>query len=129
MLTDRPIRVSIPAADVARAKRFFAEQLGLTPYSEHQYGVIYHSGGAQITIVGQAQAAGQAQYSLMTWLVEDIEATVATLRARGVVFEEYDFDLPNFHMEDGIATIEEDRVAWFKDSEGNLLAVAQMAAD
>jgi hypothetical protein len=59
----------------------------------------------------------------MTWLTSDIEADVADLKARGVVFEEY--DLPGLKTIDGVATIGESKGAWFKDSEGNLLALGQ----
>ena len=63
--------------------------------------------------------------------VEDIEATVAALRARGVVFEEY--DAPRLKTQNGIADIDGnypskgvgERGAWFKDSEGNLLSLGQ----
>ena len=59
----------------------------------------------------------------MTWLTDDIEADVADLQARGVVFEEY--DLPGLKTVNGIATIGESKGAWFKDSEGNLLALGE----
>ena len=67
----------------------------------------------------------------MGWEVDDIDATVAELRSRGVVFEEY--DLPGLETVDGIATIEGnypskgsgERAAWFRDSEGNMLGIGQ----
>jgi hypothetical protein len=68
----------------------------------------------------------------MGWEVEDLEATVAELRSRGVVFEEY--DLPGLRTVDGIADIEGnypskggvgEKGAWFHDSEGNLLGIGQ----
>ena len=67
----------------------------------------------------------------MAWDVADIESAVASLRARGVVFEEY--DLPGLKTVNGIADIEGnypskgvgERAAWFKDSEGNLLGLGQ----
>jgi hypothetical protein len=57
------------------------------------------------------------------WSVDDLDATVQELRSNGVVFEEY--DLPGFKTVDGIAEIEGVKGGWFKDSEGNTLAVAQ----
>jgi hypothetical protein len=67
----------------------------------------------------------------MAWEVDDIESVVAALRARDVVFEEY--DLPDLKTVKGIANIEGnypskgigERAAWFKDSEGNLLGLGQ----
>jgi hypothetical protein len=61
----------------------------------------------------------------MTWAVDDIEVVVADLRAKGVVFEEY--DLPGLKTVGGIAETAGDRAAWFKDSEGNILGLVQLA--
>jgi hypothetical protein len=61
----------------------------------------------------------------MTWLTDDIEADVAALAARGVVFEEY--DLPDLKTINRVATIGASKGAWFKDSEGNLLAQGQFS--
>jgi hypothetical protein len=57
--------------------------------------------------------------------VKDVEAAVADLRAKGVTFEEY--DMPGLKTVDGIAGLGEERVAWFKDPEGNILSLAQIA--
>jgi hypothetical protein len=59
----------------------------------------------------------------MTWMTHDIEADVAELKARGVVFEEY--DTPQVKTVKSVATIGQSKGAWFKDSEGNLLALGQ----
>ena len=80
------------------------------------------------------QSAGRpsGEHTQMAWTVDDIEGVVATLRSRGVVFE--DVDVPGFHTADGIAEIEGnypsaggvgERGAWFRDSEGNLLGIGQ----
>jgi hypothetical protein len=58
-------------------------------------------------------------------VVDDIEAEVAGLRARGVVFEEY--NLPGLKTVDGIANTNAGRAAWFKDSEGNILGLIQLS--
>ena len=123
MLANRPVRLSIPASDLARAKQFYADKLGLVPSSEGQFGLNYVSQGTLFTIV-PSDSAGKASYSLMTWLVDNIQTTVTELRARGIAFEDY--DLPFMKTVDGIADFGQDQVAWFKDSEGNLLAIAQV---
>lgn len=123
MLADTPIQVSIPAADKARAKKFYAEKLGLTPYVESGFGLYYQCGGTKFAIV-QSDSAGKASYSLMSWLVSDLDAEMAAMRARGVEFIEY--DLPNMKTVNGVWEIYGDRLAWFKDSEGNTLALAQI---
>jgi hypothetical protein len=73
-------------------------------------------------------SAGTAQHTLGGWVVDDLEATVADLRERGVEFEEY--DLPSLKTVDGIAQLGDvERAAWFRDSEGNILAVSQFLTD
>ncbi|MCI0709170.1 MAG: VOC family protein [Chloroflexi bacterium] len=123
MLQDLSLRLSIPVRDMTRAKQFYGEKLGLTPSYEHEYAVIYRSGDSAFSLV-ESESAGQGQYSLMTWLVADIEETKHWLETRGVVFEVYNF--PGVEFANGIADFGTDRVAWFKDSEGNLLAIAQL---
>jgi hypothetical protein len=60
----------------------------------------------------------------MAWFVKDIADTVAELRRRGVRFEEYDF--PGLKTVDGIADLGYEKSAWFRDSEGNLLALGEL---
>ena len=124
MLANLAIRPSLPAADLDRARQFFAAKLGLTPHHESAFGLLYTCGGTDFSVV-PTQDAGRATYSLLTWLSPDLTRDMAALRARGVVFE--DFDLPFLKTVEGVMTFEGgDQVAWFKDSEGNLLALAQL---
>jgi catechol 2,3-dioxygenase-like lactoylglutathione lyase family enzyme len=123
MLANRPIRLSIPARDLARAKQFYADKLGLTPSSESEFGLNYRSENGLFTIV-PSESAGQASYSLLTWIVDDIETMMSAMRTQGIEFEDY--DLPFLKTVNGIADFGQDKVAWFKDSEGNLLAIAQV---
>jgi hypothetical protein len=62
----------------------------------------------------------------MGFLVEDVASEVAALKARGVVFQEY--DLPGLKTVEGIAEIDPGKAAWFEDSEGNVLGVVQLSA-
>jgi catechol 2,3-dioxygenase-like lactoylglutathione lyase family enzyme len=126
MLGRYSIVPTIPVTELERAKRFFAEKLGLIPYSEDDGAAHYRSGSGTFDLY-PTQFAGTAQHTLLAWEVDDIDLVVAGLRDRGVVFEDYDF--PGMDHETGIATIEADRVAWFKDTEGNILAVAQPRSD
>jgi extradiol dioxygenase family protein len=121
MLTNTPTRISIPVADMARARHFYAETLGQTILTEHEFATIFESAGTQIAITASPDA-GKATYSLVTWLVDDIDARMADLRQAGIQFEEYAF----VDMENGKAKLGQDVVAWFKDTEGNLLAIAQL---
>ncbi|MCE7946551.1 MAG: VOC family protein [Chloroflexi bacterium CFX4] len=122
MLANYNLTPTIPAADLGRARRFYERVLGLTPVQESADGIIYRCGQTELLLYPTTNA-GTAQHTLMAWMVDDIEAVVAHLRAQGVVFEEYDF--PNLKTVNGIAELASERSAWFKDSEGNILAVGQ----
>ena len=122
MLRAAPIRAYIPVADVSRARNFYEKTLGLTPKEEYAGGVIYECGGAEVFMY-PTKNAGTSKASQAYWQVNDVEAEVAELKARGVVFEEY--DMPGIRMKDSIATGGGAKTAWFKDTEGNTLAVSQ----
>ncbi len=113
---------TIPAQDLARAKAYYEEKLGLKPTEERPEGLIYETAGTQFLLF-TSMGKANGEHTQFGWEVSDIESAVSTLRANGVVFEEYDF--PGLKTVDGIADIEGERGAWFKDSEGNLLAIGE----
>lgn len=122
MLTKRSIYPTLPAQDLARAKKFYAEKLGLTPARETSDGLEYRNGETGFLLfISTGQSKGE--FTQAAWETEDIEAEVRELKGRGVVFMEY--DQPNFKSVNGIVEMETERSAWFKDSEGNLLAIGQ----
>ncbi len=123
MLKDFDLVPTLPAGDLERAKRFYEEKLGLTPESEDPSGVHYRTGSTRFDLY-PTQFAGIAKHTLGGWTVQDLEGVMSQLRERGVTFEEYDF--PGLKTENGIATIGPERAAWFKDSEGNTLALAEI---
>jgi predicted enzyme related to lactoylglutathione lyase len=122
MLSKAPIRAYIPASDVARARSFYEKKVGLTPKQEFAGGVIYECGGIDVFMYPTPNA-GTSKASQAFWEVEDLEAEVAELKARGVVFEEY--DMPGLKTRNGIAVGGGAKSAWFKDTEGNILAIRQ----
>ena len=122
MLRTAPIRAYIPASDVARARKFYEETVGLVPKLDYAGGVVYECGGTEVFLYPTPNA-GTSRASQAFWQVDDVEAEVAELRARGVVFEEY--DLPDVTWRNGIATGGGARTAWFKDTEGNIMAISQ----
>jgi predicted enzyme related to lactoylglutathione lyase len=122
MLRAAPIRAYIPASDISRARKFYEKTLGLRPKEEFAGGVIYECGGAEVFMY-PTNNAGTSSASQAFWQVDDVEAEVADLKARGVKFEEY--DLPGGTMKNSIATGGGAKTAWFKDTEGNILAVSQ----
>jgi catechol 2,3-dioxygenase-like lactoylglutathione lyase family enzyme len=123
MLAELPIHTALPVTDLERAKRFYAETLGLVPEVELPDGAFYRCGGGTRFLLFPSQAPSPGMHTQMTWNTSDIEATVLALQARGVIFEEY--DTPDLKTVNGVATIAESKGAWFKDSEGNLLALGQ----
>ena len=123
MLANFNVGFNIPAADMTRARQFYAEKLGLTPVAELATRVVYVCGGSSFALV-PSEGAGKASYSLMTWYVDDLALEMAALRSRGVTFEEY--DTPWLKTVNGVANLDGNQLAWFKDSEGNLLALAQL---
>jgi catechol 2,3-dioxygenase-like lactoylglutathione lyase family enzyme len=121
MLSDRMVYPTIPAADLARAQKWYEDKLGLKPRATEPMGSIYDMGEGTGFLLYPTPNAGQAPNTLMTFASTDVRADVTALRKRGVVFEEYDF--PGLKTVDGIARIGERDGAWFKDSEGNILAI------
>lgn len=124
MLKNAPVSPYIPVADVERAREFYEQKVGLVPQQEFGGGVIYECGKGTVIFMYPSAGAGTSQASCAFWQVDDVVAEVAELRARGVVFEEY--DMPGLKTEDGIATGGGAKTAWFKDSEGNIMAVSQV---
>jgi predicted enzyme related to lactoylglutathione lyase len=123
MFANYPIYPSLPATDLERAKGFYADKLGLTPESELEGGLFYRCGKDSRFSVFTSQGKASGTHTQAMWLVEDVESEVAALKARGVVFEEY--DVSSLSTVNSIATIGTAKGAWFKDSEGNLLSLAQ----
>jgi catechol 2,3-dioxygenase-like lactoylglutathione lyase family enzyme len=123
MLSEYPNHAALPATDLERAKRFYADQLGLTPESEGPDGLFYRCGGTTRFLVFPSGGTAGGTHTQMTWNTPDIEAVVADLKARAVVFEEY--DSPEVKTINSVATLGQSKGAWFKDSEGNLLALGQ----
>jgi catechol 2,3-dioxygenase-like lactoylglutathione lyase family enzyme len=125
------VATRLPAQDLERARRFYAEKLGLEPVDERPGGLLYRCGGVDFALFASA-GASPGTFTQMAWEVEDIETVVSELKQRGVVFEEV--DLPGLRTRDGIAEIDGnypskgargERGGWFRDSEGNMLGVGQ----
>jgi catechol 2,3-dioxygenase-like lactoylglutathione lyase family enzyme len=112
----------VPVSDWREAMSFYREKLGLELAEEvpSQNEARYRVGDA-LLITFESVGAGRSRHTVAAFVVEDVDAVVADLRERGVAFEEY--DLPEIKTENGIAVFGDTREAWFKDPDGNLLAV------
>jgi predicted enzyme related to lactoylglutathione lyase len=122
MLQDAPMFSYIPAKDVARARKFYEENLGFKAKEVTAGGVIYEFAKRTACFLYPTPNAGTSKASQAFWQVEDIEKEVADLRARGVKFEKY--DMPEMD-EQGISTAGGAKAAWFRDTEGNIMALIQ----
>jgi len=123
MLKDARIVPYIPVTNVARARKFYEEKIGLVAKEEYAGGVIYECGDGSWVFMYPSAGAGTSRASTAFWVVDDVVAEVAALRKKGVVFEEY--DMPGLKTVNGIATGGGAKTAWFKDTEGNILAISQ----
>jgi len=126
MLKDQQVGAVLPAADIARARDFYRDKLGLEPENpDADDNLRYQCGAGTSFFVYQTPNAGTAKNTQIGWMVDDLPAAVAELRAKDVVFEDYDF--PGLKTEDGIATMPDgSAAAWFLDTEGNILSLNYM---
>ena len=127
MLTSASVTANIPAADLDRARAFYADTLGLTPAMEVPEGgmLIYRTDGGTMFSVYQTEYAGQAGHTIAQFHVADVAAEVKELQSRGVTFEHY--DLPGLTWDGDIADMGGmGHAAWFKDSEDNILCLDDM---
>jgi predicted enzyme related to lactoylglutathione lyase len=126
MLQKFPLYAYFPARDVERARRFYEDKLRLKPKEEIAGGIVYEFAGGTGAFLYPTPNAGTSQASQAFWQVDDVDAEIAELKSRGVVFEAYD-DLPGERSPSGAITAGGAKAAWFKDSEGNILAIIQSA--
>ena len=125
MLQKSPFYAYIPAKDVARARRFYEGKLGFHPKHSVAGGVVYEFGDHTACFLYPTPNAGTSRASQAYWHVDDVEREVAELKARGVEFEDY--DMPGEKSPSGVVTAGGAKAAWFKDTEGNILAIVQDA--
>src|SRR3569833_3345805 len=122
MLGRKDIVGFIPTTDKLKARAFYEEILGLEFKEDAHFAVVMNVNGIDFWVVSVGEFT-PLPFTILGWAVQDIEASVNSMRAKGVDFEVYDF-LP--HDELGIWTAPDGaRVAWFKDPDGNTLSVSQ----
>lgn len=123
MLGDRRVHAILPTTDVEALRPFYEDALGLTPFAIVPGVVLYRAGAG--TIFGISRSGGRASgaHTQVAFTVPDIEAEVAELEARGVIFEQYEMP-KTVH---GVAAMPAGRAAWFKDPAGNLLGLIEFS--
>jgi catechol 2,3-dioxygenase-like lactoylglutathione lyase family enzyme len=117
----------LPAQDVERARAFYRDVLGFEPVRENHGHLFYECGGASF-LVFPSSGSPSGTHDQLGFVVEDLRAVVEELRGRGVEFEQYE-PRPGATFEDGVMDMGSVRAAWFKDSEGNLISLAQFAGE
>lgn len=126
MLSDVALHPTIPAVDIERARKFYEGKLGLRVVkTDPSPGITLEAGEGTILYIYQREVT-KADHTVVSFTVEDVEDQVSELKDKGVVFE--DVELPDMGIKtvDGIATMGDMKGAWFKDTEGNILAVTNM---
>lgn len=123
IVNDAPVYATIAAEDLERAKAWYAQKLDLHPSVETMGGAMYEVGGSRFFLF-PTPAAGTAQNTVMSWLVDDVAALVRELSDRGVEFET--FEAPGLEWDGVVATMPTgEKGVWFKDSEGNILGAGE----
>jgi len=117
------VETTIPAQDLERARAFYTEKLGLTPNSEGPIGLRFRLADGTRFRLFRSGGKASGTHTQMAIMVDDLVAAVTQLRARGVQFEEY--DSPGLKTREGIADVGYAKAAWFKDSEGNMIGIAE----
>jgi catechol 2,3-dioxygenase-like lactoylglutathione lyase family enzyme len=131
VLANVPVCATLPTSDLDRARRFYGEALGLTegPISVGGGAFFMAGGGTMLRIYERPPGYTPAEYTVVGFLVEDLEEEMSELRDRGVTFEEY--DLPRLKTENGVYTDEQRgaKGSWIRDPDGNILALTQLSSD
>ena len=125
MFKDYPLIARLAASDIKRAKAWYADKLGLTPQTEEMGGeVLYYQTGGHWFSIYQTTFAGTAKNTVAGWTVKGIEAFMEQMRARGVVFNDYDYG--EIKTVDGLMSMGGFKAAWFTDSEGNTIELSEV---
>jgi catechol 2,3-dioxygenase-like lactoylglutathione lyase family enzyme len=131
MINSLRITPTLPVVDLERAKRFYQEKLGLEIKMEDGMGVLFESGSSTLYIYKRAPT--KADHTVVSFEVEDLESEVQDLRDKGVKFEEYNIPEMGIKTVNGISTycVEdvEDKTAWLKDTEGNILGIHERVGE
>jgi len=123
MLQNSPMYAYIPAKDLGRARKFYEGKLGFVAKEVMEGGVVYEFADKTACFLYLTPNAGTSQASQAFWSVADVDREIEALKARGVALEHY--DLPGEKSPSGAITAGGAKAAWFKDSEGNIMALIQ----
>lgn len=123
MLGDKDAVATIAVKDLEAARKFYEGTLGLKPAERQEPGSLTLKSGSSTIFLYESQYAGTNQATALTWGDVDVDAIVDALGAKGVRFEHYD-GLPDTTREGDVHVAGDLRLAWLKDPDGNVLALA-----
>ncbi len=116
-----------PTSDISRARSFYLDTLGLSEFEGPSVpeSLLVQSGNSAFLVYQTQAKSGDA--TVLSFLVKDLDKVMKDLRDKGVKFEDY--DLPGLKTENGVAEDPQMRAAWFKDPDGNVIAIGEAAFD
>ena len=120
VLGNKDVIATIGVRDLEKAKQFYGGKLGLTPAPSSEKSVLNYRSGKSSLMVYVSEFAGTNQATAATWIVDDVEKLVGALKAKGVVFEHYDF--PGMTRKGDVHFAGKLKNAWAKDPDGNIVA-------
>jgi catechol-2,3-dioxygenase len=123
MLAEQPIDVMLLSTDLAVAKKFYGEKVGLGVLFESDDFVTFKCGGDSRLVVTKSSSGSADEQTKASWRVKDVATEVAALRSRGVEIAEYDY--PSLKTVDGVADVGFALSAWFTDPAGNTIGLLQ----
>lgn len=123
-LAHRAVAMMLPVTDVDRARTFYAESLGLdyTGTNDEGSAMFALDGGTTLVLLPRPESR-PSESTAMSFEVDDVSSEISGLKDRGVTFEDY--DLPDFRTVDHVCEFGDERAAWFKDPDGNVLCLHQ----
>jgi catechol 2,3-dioxygenase-like lactoylglutathione lyase family enzyme len=123
MLGEHPVTPVLLAKDLAAAREFYHDKVGLEIITENDEAIVFRCGGGTHIDVTKSTVGTADEQTQVSWQVPDVRAEVADLRARGVRVEDY--DIPGLKTEDGIADLGFAWAAWIVDPGGNALGIME----
>jgi len=121
MLGDNNAVATVAVRDLAKAKKFYGDVLGLKALPSTEKEVANYQAGKNALLVYTSQFAGSNKATAVTWNVDDVEAIARALKGKGVAFEHY--DMPGMKLKGDVHVAANMKAAWFKDPDGNIHAI------
>lgn len=128
MLTNTIAAATIPAADFQRARKFYEQKLGFKAMAEDSSpGVMYQASQGSLFYLYYQKDFAKCDHTALTLIADNVESEINDLRNKGVKFEDYNIPEMNIKTDNNIASFAGMKVAWFKDTESNIIAITELS--